>query len=379
MPLKEFLCVSLRLTGMRKIFVFILFIIFSVQAYAQRNSFSVRKDTTQKKVDLFWFPLILYAPETRLAFGLGETMAFKTSKKDTLTRPSKITGTQLYTLNKQLLLNLLSDIYTNGNKYHIVSYASFMRFPNRFYGVGNNTDKKYERYDALFIDFKNTFERRIGKNFFAGITQNYRYFDMISYLSYGAFADNTIPGEEGGHTSGFGLNASFDNRDNVFYPSKGNYLKLSWMLYDKVFGSNYSFRNYTVDLRKYISVYKENILALQFYAEHGNGIIPFHMMSLMGGPQLMRGYFQGRFRDKNLAAFQAEARIPVWKFIAFTAFAGVGEVSPSINQFALNKLRLSGGAGIRLRLLKTQKLNMRLDAGFNKDSYGIYVDFSEAF
>jgi len=364
---------------LRLLSIILLFLFFYQQANAQRNRFPSRIDTTQKKTEFFWFPLILYAPETRLAGGLGEALTFKTSRKDTLTRPSKISGTQLYTMNKQLLVNLLSDIYTNGNKYHIVSNIGFMRFPNRFYGIGNSTDKTYERYDALFIDFKNTFERRIGKNFFAGITQNYRYFDMLSYLSYGEFAKKNIPGEEGGHVSGFGLNASFDNRDNVFYPSKGNYLKVSWMLYDKAFGSNYSFRNYTVDLRKYINVYKENILALQLYAEHGNGTIPFHMLSLMGGPQLMRGFFQGRFRDKNLLVFQTEARIPVWKFIALTAFGSIGEVSPSINQFALNKLKLTGGAGIRLRLLKTQKVNMRLDAGFGKDSYGIYVDFSEAF
>jgi len=50
-----------------------------------------------------------------------------------------------------------------------------------------------------------------------------------------------------------------------------------------------------------------------------------------------------------------------------------------MGQFALNKIKLTGGGGLRLRLLKTQKVNMRIDAGFGKDSYGIYVDFSEAF
>ena len=358
-------------------FIFI-FLFLCKQASAQRNRFPELRDTA-KKSEFFWFPLIIYAPETRLAFGLGEAFTFKTSRKDSLTRPSKITGTQLYTMNKQLLANLLSDIYTNGNKYHIVSYVSFQRFPNRFYGIGNNTDKTFEKYDAVFVDFKNTFERRFAKNFFAGITQNYRYCDIISYLSYGEFARKNIPGENGGHISGFGLNASFDNRDNVFYPSKGNYFKFTWMLYDKTFGSDYSFRNYTLDLRKFISVYKENILALQLYAEHGNGTIPFHMLSQMGGTQLMRGFFQGRFRDKNVVAFQAEARIPVWKRFSLAVFGSVGEVSPSINQFALNKIKLTGGAGIRMRLLKTQKVNIRLDAGFGKDSYGIYLDFSEAF
>lgn len=364
---------------MQKLSVFFILLFLCKFSFAQRYRLPAQLDTAEKKVEFFWFPLILYAPETRLAFGLGETLTFKTSRKDSLTRPSKIAGTQLYTLNKQLLANLLTDIYTNGNKYHITSTIGFLRFPNRFYGVGNNTDEKYEKYDALFVDFKNTFERRIRKKFYAGIIQNYRYFDMISNLSYGEFAKDYIPGENGGHSSGFGLNGSFDNRDNIFFPSKGNYFKLSWMLYDKAFGSEYSFRNYTLDLRKYIDVYKGNILALQLYAEHGNGNIPFHMLSLMGGPQLMRGFFQGRFRDKNLAAFQAEARIPVWRKLSFVAFAGVGQVSPTINQFALNKTKLSGGAGIRFRLLKTQKVNMRIDAGFGKDSYGIYVDFSEAF
>jgi len=364
---------------LRNFLIVLVLLIHCKQASAQRRLFSERNDSAQKKVEFFWFPLILYSPETSLGFGLGEGITFKTSRKDTLTRPSKISGTQLYTLKKQLLLNVISDIYTNGNKYHFISNIGFLRFPNSFYGIGNNTDKTYERYDALFIDLKNTIERRIGKKFFAGITQNYRYFDMINYLSYGEFAKKNIPGEEGGHVSGLGLNVSYDNRDNIFYPAKGNFLKLSWILYDKTFGSNYSFRNYTVDLRKYISVYKENIIALQLYAEHGNGYIPFHEMSMMGGAQLMRGFFQGRFRDKNLLALQAEARIHIWSVFSVAVFGSAGEVSPVINQYALNKIKLAGGAGIRMRVLEKQKINMRIDAGFGKDSYGIYVDFSEAF
>lgn len=364
---------------MRNFLIIIVFLALFKPASAEQSPIPERKDSVQKKVTFLWFPLILYAPETRLAFGAGETFIFKTSRKDSLTNPSKISGTELYTLNKQLLLTLTSDLYTSSNKYHIISNIGFLRFPNSFYGIGNNTDKTYERYDALFIDSKNSFERKISKNFYAGIAQNYRYLDMISYLSYGEFAKKNIPGEEGGNVSGFGLNASFDNRNNVFFPSKGNYLKFSWMLYDKAFGSNYNFRNYTIDFRKYINVYKENILALQLYAENGNGYIPFHMLSMMGGPQLMRGFFQGRFRDKKLAAFQAEARIPIWSIFSLTAFGSIGEVSPKINRFTLKGIKLTGGAGIRMRLLEKQKINMRIDAGFGKDSYGIYVDFSEAF
>lgn len=364
---------------MRLIFCLFLFLTSAFAVSAQRNRIPELRDTTKKKVDFFLFPLILYSPETNLAFGLGETMAFKTSKKDTLTRPSRISGTQLYTLNKQFLANLNCDIFTNGNKHHFVSYTSFQRFPNRFYGTGSFVDKKYERYDALFVDLKNTFERRIGKYFFAGITQNYRYMKMLSFLSYGKFARLDVPGEEGGHASGLGLNLSFDSRDNIFYPSKGNYFKFSQILFDKNFGSEYNFRTYTLDLRKYINIYKENILALQLYAEHGNGNIPFHFMSLMGGTQLMRGFFQGRFRDKNIIVFQSEVRIPVWSFISLAAFAGVGEVSPTIQEFSLDKLKIAGGIGVRLRLLPVQKINMRIDAGFAKDSYGMYLDFSEAF
>jgi len=113
-----------------------------------------------------------------------------------------------------------------------------------------------------------------------------------------------------------------------------------------------------------------------------SGDPPFQSLSLLGdsGKQnLMRGYYRGRYRDKNIIVFQTEYRIPLWWRFGAVAFIGVGNVASAFDMFKIKTVKYSYGAGLRFQLDDKEKINLRIDIGFGKETSGFYFTIGEAF
>jgi len=107
------------------------------------------------------------------------------------------------------------------------------------------------------------------------------------------------------------------------------------------------------------------------------GNAPFFNMAQLGGTRRLRGYFEGKFRDKHLLLAQAELRQEGFGRFGGVAFAGMGTVFGSAGESL--EWRPNGGIGLRYQLDKKQKLNIRADYGFGVKSQGFYLTFGEAF
>jgi len=193
-------------------------------------------------------------------------------------------------------------------------------------------------------------------------------------------AGGKIPGSTGTKASGIGFLSTWDSRNNSFYPSSGNYFQLSTTIFNRSLGSDYNFKRIKLDLRKYYSLFSSHVLALQSFFCFQVGNPPFQKMSLLGGEEIMRGYYRGRYRDKNMIAFQMEYRmVPVWWRLGLVGFVGVGDVASRLDRFDLGNLKYSYGFGIRYLLRRKEKLNIRLDFAYGNGSLGFYIVLREAF
>jgi outer membrane protein assembly factor BamA len=104
------------------------------------------------------------------------------------------------------------------------------------------------------------------------------------------------------------------------------------------------------------------------------------MMGLLGSDSDMRGYYRGRYRDRQYVAFQTEYRSPVFWRIGGTAFGGAGDVVPQLQAFRLQELKPSYGLGLRFLIDRQENINLRFDYAIGKDgANGFYVSFGEAF
>lgn len=367
-------------------FIFLILLFLSTQTRAFVSSIipdstkSKKTDSSQSHIHKFMLlPAVIRTPETNIGFGLASGYFFKTSKKDSLIRTSNIELVGLYTTRHQVLIEVGANVYFSGEKYILKSHNSYSHFPDKFWGIGNYTSKYHENYTFEQIYFLPTLQRKIYKSLFIGVNYEFQNVFTVEYLKGGLFDQQNVTGRYGGIISGGGLQIGWDNRNNAFSSSKGGYAQFTYSRFNRLLGSDFTFSIYNLDLRKYIQTIRQQVLALQFYGNFTEGNPPIRNLSALGGPNVMRGYYMGRYRDKHLIAVQAEYRIPIYKRIGMVVFGGLGEVASTLSQFSFYGLKPSFGSGLRIALKQKEKLNLRLDYGIGYHSTAAYVIVTEAF
>lgn len=337
-----------------------------------------------KKRKLFAFPALIYSPETTLALGGAGNFYFKLGR-DTTVRTSYIQALGLYTLRNQAVFGMESVIFFRREKYILKTKASASYFPDRFWGLGDNSPNEFEKYTVGQFYIFPQLLRRVYKKLFLGPSleiQNVFSFDYGAGLPPGTskFDVQNVPGRKGSYVAGLGVVASWDNRDNTFSPSKGFYFSYYVANFNPSFGSKFDYTSHTLDVRKYFPVAHNQVLAFQFYVLANIGTAPVRSMANIGSNTIMRGYYEGRYTDNNLAALQGEYRFPVYKRFGMVVFAAAGRVAnKTTNMLTFSGLKPSLGTGVRYAIDPKEKLNFRFDVGFGQQSNGFYFYLTEAF
>lgn len=324
-----------------------------------------------------FIPAVTYSPETKLGLGVRAIRVFKYKGNTNPTlRPSSIPITILYTLNNQTIFTTELDLWANENKDYINSRLELSNFPFKFYGIGNDpvTDKG-ESYTTRFAYFHLNYQRQLIPGIFFGPRYEFRVDDIYRRVPGGILETSQVAGYDGQRLSGLGLNLNHDTRDNIFQPTKGWNNRFSWMVFASFLGSNFSFNQYNADFRKYFKTSKTHVLALQSWWSFTTGTPPFQHISLIGGSDRMRGYFEGRYRDNHAMVHQVEYRLPVYRNLGLVLFTHAGQVAPKVGDFGWKRFRYGAGFGFRYKL-NEEGLNIRLDIAFG-DQSAFYFGLNE--
>lgn len=354
------------------IFLLLIYILFT-QLGAQTDS-----DSTHSESNYYILPIIYHSPETKLALGAMLQYNFREENSSSESRSSFLRPILIFTQKKQIISQLNYQIYFNDEKYFLSGGTGYLLFPNTFWGVGNDTpDENEEQYSMAGFFSSNSLLLKISKNIHAGLRYDFSNFTTSKRDTLLQLEETT--GRKGGIISGGGPVIQYDTRDKIHWPSKGYFNSASLLLYHSILGSKFDFTVINIDLRKYISLFKTHVLAFQYFSNFISGNPPFYSMSNIGGSRFLRGYYEGRYRDKSIIMTQAEYRTPSWYNIGLVAFSGYGEVAPALNKFILNDFKYSFGFGLRYMIDPKEKLNLRFDFGFVESGMNFYVEFAEAF
>ncbi len=327
-------------------------------------------------------PIVALSTETSWIFGVADAYIFKTSKKDSTLRSSFISSGFLYTLKDQILIAVGTNIFLPKEKYIIRFENTFSKFPDKFWGIGNDTpESTEENYTFTQFYINPAISRKVSKDFFLGLGIEYQSVFDIQYESGGNFEKDKVVGiYNETEYSVFGLSAlaTYDSRNHAFTPTHGSLFRAKFSNFNRNMASDYEFQSFELDIRKFIQIRKENILAIQAFALFTSGEVPYRHLALLGGNMMMRGYYGGRFRDKMFIGTQAEYRFPVyWRFGA-VVFGSAGEVADNTSQFSFSKLHYAAGGGIRFSVLPKERLNLRFDVAYG-NRVGYYISLFESF
>ena len=324
-------------------------------------------------------PQLDRSPETGFLTGLYYLQLFKIGK-DTATRTSNTETTLSYTQNRQFVTEVNNTLLFPGEKYILRGMSVYKNFSEYFYGLGNNTkaaDQQLIRFDNIQLVQRLT--RVVAPHTFVGIQYQYNLVANLRYLPNTILDTGHISGSHGSMTSGAGFVFLYDSRDNVLNSYRGFYLDISNYAFSKALGSEYSYNNLTIDARKFIELWPRYILGLQTVMSFSDGHPPFRQLSLMGGDIMMRGIYQGRFRDNDLITAQAEFRFPVWRWLGFCVFGGMGEVADRIDHFSVSEIHYTYGAAVRVMFIKHERVNIGVDVGCGQNTSGVYFGSGESF
>lgn len=336
-----------------------------------------------KKGSLGIYPVLGYAPETKVKMGGIIMYVMPAGSGGNYNRPNAIVPYITYTGNKQLISSLKTDFYFK-DRFYWNNEVRYSDYPDFYYGIGTDSKKGDEEiYTDKFFRGRGSILKIKGETVFYGLTYEIRHdklseFDLTGRLRF----DPTI-NRDGGWTNGLGPIFIFDSRNDVYYPSEGNMLTASTMLYSPAFGSGYTYGSFSLDGRHFRNVWNErHVLALQAYIHHLAGKeAPFYRLPQLGGEDRLRGIAnENLYRDKFAWYLQAEGRKELfWRFSG-VLFAGAGNVAPSLADEPFRRTKGVVGFGGRFRAIKDQKLNLRLDVGIATDGhYAVYIALGEAF
>ena len=348
------------------------------------------KDTVaEEKAQFMMYPTLAYEPETSLEIGFSPLYVYF-ANDDKNNRLSEISGFTFVTLNKQYGARFEHAIYSDQDEWFFLGEILAERFPLKYFGIQNEVDKVPEDaialVDALQINIKERVLRKIAKNLFVGFEADFRSLSRVDFKPEENFEDLELPfGADGKTNIGLGLGLVYDNRHNVLNVRDGKFIEFAYLKYNPFMNSSVDYHNIIVDGRYFTPIGKRDVFAAQFFSQtQFGGDIPFNQLSLMGGQSMMRGYFLGRFRDRNQISAQIEYRmLPVklgfsdrW---GATVFTSAGSVFDRFNNWESDKLRWAAGAGVRFLLFQKKDIWARLDYAYTPDENGLYITIGEAF
>jgi outer membrane protein assembly factor BamA len=334
-------------------------------------------DPPPRRHTLLPLPVVFYTPETRWAGGAAALHSFRPAPG---ARPTVTAANGVYTQNRQVSVELQTDGYLRGDAYSVSGGIGHARFPERFFGIGNETRAEDEEtFTSRGTRADLTVRRRIAPGIYLGGRYEVRRMEILEREPDGLLAGGGVRGADGGGVAGAGLSLTRDTRDDVLFPTSGSFHTAAALRTGGPLGGDFRLTRYTVDLRRYFPVAGQ-VLGVQGYARAVTGDVPFTMLPQLGGQNLMRGTLASRYRDRTVVAAQAEYRVQLWRRLGGVVFAGAGQVAERPGDVALAEFHPSLGYGLRFRLDPRDRLNLRLDFGYGRGGAGgLYITAGEAF
>ena len=383
----------LFLRMLKKIGLLIVLCTLSQVVYSQatKQNFVVRyfnkfiNDSTDKsKIQTLVYPTVGYAPETKWEFG-ASTVVVGYAKKDTNNRLSEINGFTFLTSEKQYGGVIEHALYSNKNKWFFLGKLKIQSFPLSYHGIGHDTPKeKIAVVDAFSFNWKERFLRNVWRDFYIGLELDFQSMSRVNFQPYTNEESLLKPnGYKGFNNFGLGLGLLYDNRHNVLNVRHGFFAETAMLIYSKDLGSITNFSSILTDFRYFHPIGKRNVLAIQSFGQFTLGEAPFNQYALMGGEMMMRGYYLGRFRDKNYISLQTEYRmlpLPFAKKFGLAVFASSGIIYNKVANLNSQYIKYAGGAGVHYLLFPKKDVWTRIDFALNNEGgSGLYLYIGCAF
>ncbi len=323
-------------------------------------------------------PMLNYNRTQGVVLGAIVSNYFKMNKKDSISPSSNVGFAGIYTAQKSYALFLYSSLFFDEDRWRIRAAAGTMDINFQFYLEDPITSTgNFSNYSTKANLVVLQVQRNIFKRLYFGPTA--AFIKAATTFSFpGANGQDSVSKST---LNSIGYIITNDTRDHVQYPTKGMFLNFKNQFYRNWIGSDYEFVRYIVTYNQFFKLSKttdKQVLVARATMNIATGNVPFEGQTVVGGDDI-RGYSQGKYRNDQVYTLQTEYR---WNFYGkwgLVAFAGLATAVANFSDISSSGLLPGVGAGLRFRMLPTEKVNVGIDVGVGKGDYSLTFRIGEAF
>lgn len=334
------------------------------------------KEKKNKKFDFSIIGGPYYSSETKFGLGLVAAGLYRHDMSDTLIAPS----------NVSVYANVsTAGFYEVGIRgYHIFPHdrfrlnydLSFASSRTKFWGIGYD-EAIHDSYETKYVErsvkFNAEFMTRVGHSLYIGPSVKYVWARALDTQPVPVW--DGLPKRTASYGIGFAVN--YDTRDVPTNAKQGMLIRIDQRCYPRFMGNDYAFSSTELTAAWYKRIWKGGVLATQLHGLLTYNDTPWTMMATVGGSRSMRGYYEGRFRDKGEIDLVVELRQHVWHRNSIVIWGGAGAVFDKPQDVRWRTILPNAGIGYRWEFKKD--VNVRLDFGIGRHSTGFVFSINEAF
>ena len=339
-----------------------------------------RDRTLEKKFDVTFIGGISYSKTTSLGFAVMAVGQYRV-RRDTMTRPSNVSLFANVTLTGSYSVGIDGNTFFP-NRAKLDYSMIFSSLPSAFWGIGYNNCTAHDTTPSQLTRQRVVLTARylypVAKNTFIGASGDFNFTKAVNY-SKNFVEPNYLPvGQRTNYSvTGLGIHLEYDSRDYVTEASRGLYLSVNEKIYPRGLGNcGHTLWSTTFTVDWYQKLWSSGTLAVDLYGELHSIGTPWTIQSRLGGSYRMRGYYEGRYIDRNIMTLQVELRQRIWKRIGCVIWGGGGNVFGR-DPFRWDHTLPNYGIGLRWQF--KHKVNIRVDYGFGRKTSGLVLNINEAF
>ncbi|MEJ8857279.1 BamA/TamA family outer membrane protein [Variovorax robiniae] len=168
---------------------------------------------------------------------------------------------------------------------------------------------------------------------------------------------------------------NYDSRDNMFTPTKGDYLELSAGLFSKALGGTSNFQRVNLTAMHYQPISRSLTVGVMGSSVLSFGDVPFYLRPFIS----LRGVPAMRYQGEYTAQAEAEVRWQFWERFSVVGFGGVGAARNSDSRNRSTQNVSTGGFGFRYEIARKYGMHMGLDVAYGPQGPVYYVQFGSAW
>lgn len=316
-----------------------------------------------------------YSSDTKFGIGVVAAGQYRCHGADSVLPKSSVSLYLKATTSMFFQLGLEgTNVFKGDRRLHYD--VNFSSVKSKFWGIGydlNIDDANESNYKYLASSAVADFSWRLADGLYLGPRMDFEYVNGRKFGKPWLWEGE----DKRTFNLGVGFTLVYDTRDDLNSAYRGVYLRLNQQFNPRFLLNRNAFSMTELSFSAYKQVWKGAVLAGDFHTRLTYGNTPWGLLSTFGGSDDMRGYYEGRFRDKCAITACVELRQHIWRRNGIVAWVGAGTVFDRFESMRWRKVLPNYGIGYRWEF--KQRMNVRLDLGFGRHCKGFIFSINEAF